>query len=225
MKSANSELDTDESRNVSSQMRRRRFIAWGVVGLAALSAPLRACAKFLQDATSPDVQSGDKTQARVSFAGYPAPTYLPPGYAFFMEDLERPDGFTPTSQQSALVYRGPVLSENGLTFPIMIFVAQLSGGRFGGTEGQTGELYPLAFQDGQISAATYFDGMWELPRLMAAEQLATTPQLPVWRRTNVHALVFQWHGLQVGIRASRQCGVTFDELIKVAASLSSQRST
>lgn len=212
-----SQANPDDKRTVRIQ--RRRFLAWSAVWVAAISTPLRACSKLIHDAMAPETPSAPRTTpASATFARYPIPAYIPRGYTFLGEDLDRPDGFTPNAEQSALLYRGPASREYDLAFPIMVIVSSFVGGRFGGTEGREGVLYPIAFSDGTTTDAMYFDGIWELPRV-SAEVARTSERLPLWNRDNIHALVFQWHGLQVGVRAARQCGVSFDELVKVASSL------
>jgi hypothetical protein len=219
---------------------RRRFVIWTATAAmitAAGAAIAAACRDVLTGPSSQrastetplnDVVAGDRLK---EFAGYPAPTYLPPGYTLLMEEDQRPDGFRGPTRfgqgiaQVALVYRGPLSPKSsayGATrFPLLFFATRAVGYAFGGTERFEGTTYPLAFDDGSIITVTYYDGMWEFPRVHDERGKAIAPPLtavPEWHRVNWHALVYQWRDYAIGIRASRLCGVSFEELIKVAAS-------
>lgn len=215
-------------------MPRRRFIIWGGVTVAAVVA---ACRDILTAPMSrPDSlmpqHSLTKAGGRLSrFARYPAPSYLPPHYELLMEQDDRPDGFRGTVgfgedvTQTALVYRGPrapkAIIPEATRYPLLFFATKAQGYQFAGTEGVDPLQYAIDLDGGGGVTAHYFDGMWEYPRLLspAGKPLRPPPGTsPEWRRSSWHAMVYQWGEFTIGVRASRYCGVSFHELVKVVAS-------
>lgn len=225
-----------DSRAGNTKISRRRFVVWGA-SVTAVAAVVAACRDLLTR-PSADIHSSrtnttdHRSGARRMYADYPAPSYVPPAYTLFEETDARPDGFRgPIGfgdgiNQLASVYRGPILnaiaSPQGQMFAILLFFAtKVTQYRFSGTEKVRATPYPLTFSDGTQSIAQYFDGVWSPQRVTDARGriIAPSSHLPlVWRRHNLHALVFRWHEYVIGIRASRFGGVPFDELIRIASS-------
>lgn len=199
------------------RMNRRGFVIW-----SALSAAAAACSRLWTDAT--DVP-GTRRQRILEFANYPIPTYLPPGYDFFAEQDDRPDGFRDVVTQSALIYKGPraptSIVPSGTRFPLLFFATKEAGLKFTCTEQVDGLEYQLRSKDNGIMPAVYFDGIWEPERVYDAsgKRVPGNGKLR-WNRSNLHALVYEYAGFQIGIRASRLCGVQFDEMVQVASSVS-----
>lgn len=232
--------DSEPKGGGQTRIPRRRFVIWTATAAtvtAVGAAIVAACRDILTGPSSQEgtteTQSNDVVSVKrlEAFAGYPAPTYLPPGYSLLMEEDDRPDGFRGPTRfgqgilQVALVYRGPRApksSEYGaIRFPLVFFATRAVGYGFGGTERTQGTTYPLVCDDGSPITATYYDGMWELPRMHDERGKPIVPPsgvVPTWHPGNWHALVYRWRDFDVGIRASRLCGVSFDELLKVAVS-------
>lgn len=199
-----------------ARVHRRRFLIWS--GLAAVGA---ACNRLLTDSTDAPKRRAERVQ---EFLKYPTPTYLPPDYAFWREEHDRPDGFRDASGQTALVYRGPrppkSIDSIAPRFPVLFFAAKGSSGRLAGTEQANGAEFYLHPPNSAIVPAIYFDGIWEPVRAYDAKGNRVPGKLEVhWSRSNLHAMVYQWGEFQIGMRASRLCGVSFDEMVKIASSV------
>jgi hypothetical protein len=198
------------------RVHRRRFLIWS--GLAALGA---ACNRLLTDSTDASKHRAERLQ---EFVNYPTPTYLPPEYAFWKEDDNRPDGFRDAGRQTALVYRGPrppkSIDFNPPRFPLMFFAAKGSSGTLAGTEQAAGTECFLHLPNSAVLTAIYFDGIWEPVRAYDAKGNRVPGKLEVhWSRSNLHAMVYKWGEFQIGMRASRLCGVSFEEMVKIASSV------
>ena len=201
---------------LDSRLPRRRFLV-----LSALTAVGAACHRLITDATpATDVRDGWLRE----FAGYPVPNYLPPEYQLFLEQTDRPDGFPSVAAQVALVFRGPRAPKSvvpsGTRYPLLFFATKAPASRLGGTEKRNGVVYELKL-GGQTTTASYFDGMWEpIPVYDAGGKRirGKSPELQ-WTRQNFHDLVYRFGEFQIGIRGSRLCGVSFEELFNVAASV------
>jgi len=112
---------------------------------------------------------------------------------------------------------------------------------FLGTRGRKGVKYRLVCNDGWETNAMYFDGMWEpappvkgrvtliggsrgdsatkVSAKVKCERVPGTNEYRVWGRSNFHAIVFNWRAYRVGIRGPRLSGVDFDELVRIASSM------
>jgi len=135
---------------------------------------------------------------------YPKPRFLPASYRLNGVYTNRRGGFDVTGQGSEVVlwYRDPTIP-NGYNRPLSIFLTSHPKNEFHGTAGKAPTLVPLLIEDTAVMGQ-YFAGMWFQQN---------------WVTADVHALVFHFKGLTVGIRGCRLAAVSCDDLVKVANSL------
>lgn len=179
-------------------------------------------------ASAPDIVTSPKYPTLdflpKEYQGYPHPTYSPQGYGLAEIYIDRPDGFGgPGELAFWYVNRS---NHVGLNNPLAVYVArqpQLTS-LHGNREGQPAAL---AMVSGETVQAKYHDGFW----VLAQDQRGPLPDphfvLPngagvlIWETSNVHSLTFHLQGYTIFVRGSRLAGVSFEELLRVANSITS----
>ncbi len=138
--------------------------------------------------------------------GYLTPSYLPSGYRFYMQDRNRHDGMG-GDDEVALFYRDstPPIGNR----PLYVFQTYAPTRPFFATEHRLGRAVMVPTATGSVPGE-YHDGFWVGPFTAAGGR---------WMNDDIHSIRFSSNGLTVAIRGSRYAGVTFDDLLRVAASL------
>ena len=183
----------DEQEGVTSQqILRRRFFRW-LGGAAALGA---------LGITAPPTALATKV---------PMPTYLPPGYRFFVTATDEPDGFRTGPAEIKFVYVNPAYWGR-LKCPLLVFVSPPTAHDFEGTNGHTPEPLRLTLSTGEVVEARYFDGMWR--GRPEGEAYALTFPFTQFLTGPPFAQVL------IGLRGFQKGKVDRSELIKIAESIS-----
>lgn len=145
-----------------------------------------------------------------SYQGYPAPSYIPAGFALSEVFTERPDGFLIGSAELAFWYVN-WRHTLGVSNPLSIYVAPWQdNAQLVTSAPRSGEPTILSGGNAKAVQAEYHDGFWTYS--------GETDGL-VWNTTNVHSLTFRTPGFIIGVRGARLTGVGLDEFTRVAASL------
>lgn len=137
------------------------------------------------------------------------PGYLPDGYRLARVAYDQGDGFRgrPTELIQSYVRAGDPSSAK----PLQVLVSR-SMRTMSSTEGHVAERIKVRSLTGSASVAEYAeyqDGLWSPLSSGSA----------YWDTSDAHSLVLGLNGMTIGIRGSREAGISRRELIRIAESM------
>ncbi len=142
-------------------------------------------------------------------------TYIPPGYALRGTWTDRNDGFMGGKDEVMQIYSSPRF-HRGFVFPLTIVQAPAPKEPLFSTDEHPGERITLTMETGVKVDAEYWNGWWAMDP-NGSRKYGTSRMR--WATEDSHALVFKYGSQTIGIRGFRSAQVSYEELLKVAASL------
>lgn len=195
-------LNSDDKSRFTQSLLRRGFVKSLLAGIGAI----------IFTRLNVSEATGDRGSATVARLGVPVPTYLPSGYRLQEIYTDRIDGFGTGSDEVALWYVA-LDHPMGYANPLAIYVAKsVQRNPFEKMPVQIGMPVVLTSSAGKTVQARYHDGIWTT----VSNGLGDT----VWNTSNAHSITFELEEYMIGIRGARLTGVSFDELIRIANSMS-----
>ncbi len=144
----------------------------------------------------------------------PTPSYLPSGY-LLAERVDGAEGFGSGPNQVSLFYRRSLQSDD-VHYPLVVYIAPSGSAELAATEG--GPSQPLDLNVPAVTAV-YHDGMWA-PGGGDSEKNIGGQTVIHWEgASGFHSITAHTATNTFGVRAPKNRGVGFDELVKVVRSL------
>lgn len=147
----------------------------------------------------------DPAVARSDAVGMPR--YVPSGFRWVRNYVGRVDGFK--GQADEIAYWFVSKDPAAYARPLSVFHTASPQRELGATSNHVGGPVVLTLRSGAQVTGIYQDGMWWL------NEDGTIS----WNNADAHSVSFAVAGRTVGVRGSRFAGVSYDELLRVAASV------